>query len=358
MRVFVTGANGWVGSAVVPELIAAGHQVVGLVRSAQKAEALRATGAESLLGSLADVETLKQGASRADGVIHLAFGHDDLSKIAEVAREEQRAIGAFGEAYAGSERPVIITSGFGLLPAGETFNEEMLVAPAIPGFPRAPEPTAAAAAARGVRMAWVRLPRSVHGVGERHGFVPMLAGVARAKGVSAYVGDGENLWPSVHRLDAARVFRLALEHGARGVPFHAVADEGVSFRQIAEAIGEQLDVPTRSLSAEEATAHFGPPGHVGGGQRSGLQRPDPRAPRLGAGTPRPDPRHQPARVLPLKRFRLPVATRVVVVPWRQQKKAGRATASGWWRDPADRTGVTRPLPPHFSFHFACRGGVL
>ena len=257
MRVFVTGANGWVGSVVVPELIAAGHQVVGLVRSKQKAEALRALGVEPLLGSLAELETLKQGASQVDGVIHLAFGLD-FSRFAEMAREEQAAIEAFGEVYAGSDRPVVITSGFGLLPVGETFTEDMVVAPLIPGFPRAPEPTAFAVAAKGVSITWVRLPRSVHGVGERHGFVPMLANIAREKGVSAYVGDGQNLWPSVHRLDAARVFRLALEQGARGGPFHAAADEGVPYRQIAEAIGEQLGLPTRSLSPEEAAGHFGP----------------------------------------------------------------------------------------------------
>lgn len=257
MRVFVTGANGWVGSVVVPELIAAGHQVVGLVRSKQKAEALRALGVEPLLGSLAELETLKQGASQVDGVIHLAFGLD-FSRFAEMAREEQAAIEAFGEVYAGSDRPVVITSGFGLLPVGETFTEDMVVAPLIPGFPRAPEPTAFAVAAKGVSITWVRLPRSVHGVGERHGFVPMLANVAREKGVSAYIGDGENLWPSVHRLDAARVYRLALEQGAQGGPFHAVADEGVPFRQIAHAIGEQLGVPTRSISPEEAAGHFGP----------------------------------------------------------------------------------------------------
>ena len=257
MRVFVTGATGWVGSAVVPELIAAGHQVTGLVRSEQKAEALRAMGAEPLLGSLNELETLKRAAFQADGVIHLAFGID-FSKIAEMATEDRRAIETFGEIYAGSDRPVIITSGFGLLPAGETFTEDMLVAPLIPGFPRASEQTAFAIAEKGVRATWVRLPRSVHGVGERHGFVPMLAGIARKKGVSAYVGNGQNLWPSVHRLDAARVYRLALEQGAQGGPFHAVADEGVPFRQIAEAIGEQLGVPTKSISPEEAAGHFGP----------------------------------------------------------------------------------------------------
>ncbi len=256
MRVFVTGATGWVGSAVVAELVSAGHQVVGLVRSEQKAQTLRAAGGEPLLGSLGDLTILKRAASEADGVIHLAFGID-FSRIVELAREDRQAIEAFGEVYAGSDRPVIITSGFGLLPVGETFTEDMSPAPVMPQFPRASEQTAFAIAAKGVRATWVRLPRSVHGVGERHGFVPMLAGIAREKGVSAYVGDGRNLWPSVHRLDAARVYRLALEHGAVGGPFHAVADEGVPFRRIAEAIGEQLGVPTKSVSPEEAAGHFG-----------------------------------------------------------------------------------------------------
>ncbi len=257
MRVFVTGATGWVGSALVPELIAAGHQVTGLVRSEQKAEALRVMGAEPLFGSLGDLGTLKQAASQADGVIHLAFGID-FTRIVELAEEDRQAIETFGDVYAGSDRPVLITSGFGFLPPGETFTEDMPAAPLIPGFPRASEQTAFAIAAKGVRATWVRLPRSVHGVGERHGFVPMMAGIAREKGVSAYVGDGQNLWPSVHRLDAARVYRLALEQGAQGGPFHAVGDEGVPYRQIAEAIGEQLGLPTTSLSPAEAAGHFGP----------------------------------------------------------------------------------------------------
>ena len=257
MRVFVTGANGWVGSALVPELIAAGHQVAGLVRSEPKAAALRAVGGEPVLGSLEDLETLRRAAAEADGVIHLAFGLD-FSKLDEMAREEQRVITAFGEVYAGSDRSVIMTSGFGLLPAGETFTEDMLSALNMPGFARDPEQAGRAIAEKGVRAAWVRLPRSVHGMGETHGFVPMLADLAREKGVSAYVGDGDNRWPSVHRLDAARVFRLALERGGHGGPWHAVADEGVPFRQIAGAIGEQLGVPTRSVSPKEAAGHFGP----------------------------------------------------------------------------------------------------
>ncbi len=257
MRVFITGANGWVGSALVPDLIAADHRVTGLVRSDQKAEALRAMGAHPLLGTLGDMEMLKQAASQADGVIHLAFGLD-FSRIVELAEEDKRAIEAFGEVYAGSERPVIATSGFGLLPEGETFTEDGPLAPINPEWPRASEQTAFAIAEKGVRATWVRLPRSVHGLGERHGFVPMLANIAREKGVSAYVAEGQNLWPSVHRLDAARLYRLALEQGARGGPFHAVADEGVPFRQIAEAIGEQMGVSVLSISPEEAAGHFGP----------------------------------------------------------------------------------------------------
>lgn len=256
MRVFITGATGWIGSALVPEFIATGHQVTGLVRSEQKAEALRIMGAEPLLGSLSDLAILKRGASQADGVIHLAFGLD-ISKIVELAQEDQQAIETFGDVYAGSDRPVIITSGLGVLPSGEMFTEDMPLAPVNPEFPRASEQTASAIAARGVRATWVRLPRSVHGMGERHGFVPMLTSIAREKGISAYVGDGQNLWPSVHRLDAARVFRLALEQGAQGGPFHAVSEQGIPYRQIAETIGEQLGVSTTSISPEEAAEHFG-----------------------------------------------------------------------------------------------------
>ena len=189
MRVFVTGATGWVGSALVRELIAAGHKVTGLVRSEQKARALQAAGGEPLLGSLRDLKTLKRAASGADGVIHLAFGLD-ISNIVELAEEDRQAIEAFGEVYAGSDRPVIITSGFGLLPAGETFTEDMPLASINPQFPRASEQTAFAIAAKGVRATWVRLPRSVHGVGERHGFVPMLASIAREKGPHTSVS-----WP-------------------------------------------------------------------------------------------------------------------------------------------------------------------
>lgn len=255
MRVFLTGANGWVGSAVARDLIAAGHSVVGLVRSKEKGEGLRAAGVTPLVGALTDLDVLRQGAGDADGVVHTAFGLD-FSRMAELSREDREAIETFGEVFAGSQRPIVVTGGFGLSPTGEIFTED-LRPPIVPGWPRASEQTAFALADRGVHASVVRLPRSVHGVGETHGFVPMLAAVARDKGAAAYVGAGENLWPSVHRLDAARVFRLALERGARGEAFHAVAEEGVPYRLIAEAIGRGLDVPATSVTPDEAEAHFG-----------------------------------------------------------------------------------------------------
>ena len=257
MRVFITGATGWIGSIITRELIDAGHRVTGLVRSERNRDVLSGLGAKPLLGSLDDLDLLRKAAAEADGVIHTAFGID-FSMIIEMSAQERRVIETFGEVYQGSDRPIIATSGFGLLPVGEIFTEDMPPPPINPAFPRAPEHVTAMLADRGVRATVVRLPRSVHGRGERHGFVPMLAAVARDKGFSAYVTDGANLWPSVHRLDAARVFCLALEHGARGGPFHAVADEGVPFKQIAGAIGRQLGLPVRSLTTEQATAHFGP----------------------------------------------------------------------------------------------------
>ena len=254
MRVFLTGANGWVGSAIARELLDAGHTVVGLVRSKEKSEAFAAAGGTPLLGSLRDLGVLREGARRADGVIHTAFGLD-ISKIVELSEEDCEAIKTFGEVFAGSDRPIVVTSGLGLLPLGETFTEDARQ-PIIPAFPRVSEQTAFALAQRGLRASVVRLPRSTHGRGERHGFVPMLAAIAREKGISGFLGDGQNVWPSVHRLDAARVFRLAFERGARDQAFHAVA-EGVPFRLIAEAIGRQVGVPARSLTPEEADAHFG-----------------------------------------------------------------------------------------------------
>jgi nucleoside-diphosphate-sugar epimerase len=255
MHVFLTGANGWVGSVVARELLAAGHTVTGLVRSREKADALAAQGITAVLGSIDDLELIRREVAKTDGVIHTAFGLD-MSKIAQLAAQDNAVIAAFGDVFAGSKRPIVVTSGIFLLPAGEVAREDTRQS-VLPDFPRASEQSAFALAERGLHACAVRLPRSVHGQGEAHGFVPMLAAIARAKGVSAYVGTGENLWPSVHRRDAARVFRLALESAASAPVFHAIAEEGVPFRLIAEAIGRQAGVPARSLTTEEAVEHFG-----------------------------------------------------------------------------------------------------
>lgn len=255
MRVFLTGANGWIGSVVARDLLDAGHSVVGLARSKEKGEALAAAGVTPIVGSLTDLDVIRKATGNADGVIHTAFGLD-MSKIGELAEEDRVAIETFGEVFAGSDRPIVVTGGVGVDPSGEIFMEDARP-PIIPDFPRASEQTTFALAERGLNASVVRNPRSVHGQGETHGFVPMLAAVARDKGVSAYVGGGENFWPSVHRLDAARVYRLALERGGRNEAFHAIAQEGVRYRLIAEAIGRQLGLPAKSLTPEEAEAHFG-----------------------------------------------------------------------------------------------------
>jgi nucleoside-diphosphate-sugar epimerase len=263
MKVFITGASGFIGSAIVRELIEAGHQVLGLARSDASAAKIASAGAEVQRGALDDLDSLHRGAASSDGVIHLAFGHD-FSDYEGAARTDLRAIQTIGAALEGSGKPFVITSGTAMLTfflqPGQIGTEED-VADAGATFPRVASENAVLALAKcGVRSSIVRLSPSVHGESEQGflaGFVSVLISVARARGVSGYVGDGSNRWPAVHRLDAAHLFRLALEKAPAGSVLHGVADEGIPVRTIAEVIGRHLDLPVVSISPENASEHFG-----------------------------------------------------------------------------------------------------
>ncbi|MBC8154120.1 MAG: SDR family oxidoreductase [Bacteroidetes bacterium] len=256
MRIFVTGATGYIGSALVQELIGAGHQVLGLARSEETARKLAAAGVEAHLGALNDLDSLRRGAAASDGVIHTAYNHD-FSAYATAGETDRQAVEALGSALIGSDRPFVITSGITVLTPGriaiETDAPDLNAASA----PRIPsEEIMQKLATQGVRTSVVRLSPSVHGEGD-YGFVPTLIGIAREKGVSAYIGDGTNRWCAVHRLDATHLFRLALEKGTTGARYHGVADEGIPVRDIATLIGQHLNLPVVSKPAEEAADHFG-----------------------------------------------------------------------------------------------------
>jgi nucleoside-diphosphate-sugar epimerase len=265
MRIFVTGASGWIGSAVVPELIGAGHQVVGLARSDASAAALAAAGAEVHRGTLDDLESLRAAADAADGVIHLAFKHDLAfsGNFQGAADADRRAVETFGGALAGSGKPFVLASGLLGLAPGHVATEQdghgsHAGVAAFGGGPQARWETAEltlSLASDGVRSSIMRLPPTNHGDGD-NGFMATLVGIARERGVSGYVGDGANRWPAVHRLDSARLFRLAVEQAPAGSTLHAAAEEGVPIRDVAEVIGRRLSLPVISVAAEDAGEHF------------------------------------------------------------------------------------------------------
>jgi nucleoside-diphosphate-sugar epimerase len=258
MRIFVTGATGFIGSAVVPELLQAGHRVVGLARSDAAADSIAASGAEVLRGELADLEVLRAGAAASDGVIHLGFIHD-FANFAASALTDRLAIEAMGMALEGSNRPLVVASGVLMVAPGGVATEHdavsihpgSIVAPRLAGVQ-----SALSFASRGVRTVMVRFAPTVHGAGD-HGFIPHVIAIAREKGVSGYIGDGSNRWPAVHRLDAARLVRLAVESAPAGSAVHAVGEEGIAIRAVAEVIGRKLNVPVVSIAPENAGEHFG-----------------------------------------------------------------------------------------------------
>lgn len=255
MRVFVTGASGFIGSAVVAELIGSGHQVTGLARSDASAERVRLAGATALRGDLEDLETLRRGAEAADGIVHTGYIHD-FTDFANAALVDKRAIEAMGEALSGSDRPLVVASGVALIAPGRTVTEDDVRGRDGVQLPRASEETAIALAARGVRTSVLRLPPTVHGSGD-HGFVPRLIANARDNGEAVYALDGRNRWPAVHRHDAARLFRLALEQAPAGSILHGVGEDGVPMRDIAEVIGRHLRVPAVSKTREEFNERLG-----------------------------------------------------------------------------------------------------
>jgi nucleoside-diphosphate-sugar epimerase len=257
MKVFVTGASGFIGSAIVKELIDAGHQVTGLARSERSAEKIRQAGAEAVEGDLADLEILRQNALYADGIIHAAFSHDfmiskDISQFPKAAEMDRLAIEAMGEVLINTDKPLIVTAGLlGLPLINGKITEESVAENSL----RASEATALKLAEKGVNASIIRLAPSVHDVGD-YGFVPFIISKARENGVSAYPGDGNNRWTGIHRLDAARLFRMALEKGVRGALYNGVEDESVALKELAGIIGEKLHVPMEALSGEDLNKHF------------------------------------------------------------------------------------------------------